>query len=411
MKKLLMGLLAAGLVVAMTVPAMAFDSEFGVYWRTRAYMQENFTGSDTEAKDLQQVDTRTRIFYTAVFSEDFKFVNAFEFNNTWGDTVGGDIGTDGTGIFRIKHSYANFNLGPVNFLIGLQPRVLHRGFVFSDDFAGAAITFKGEGFQIPFIWMKAYEGGTGKDKNDLDVDYYALKPEFTFGSAKITPALTYIYSKNASAWAPLSGNKEVKVWLAGVDADVKLGAGSFWFTGIYEGGDVELVAPAGKTVDVSAYLLALGGAFNMGPADIHGQIFYATGDDTKTADYEQFFIPKGQSYYWAEIMGFGIFDNQASSNSCADQIGNIMAANIGVGFKVSDKLKLTADLWYAALAEDNAKGDDDLGTEIDLVLTYSLMKNLNLDVVAAYLFAGDATYKGANDKDAYEIGTQLSFRF
>ena len=177
MKKLLMGLLAAGLVVAMTVPAMAFDSEFGVYWRTRAYMQKNFTGSDTEAKDVQQVDTRTRLFYTAVFSEDFKFVNAFEFNNTWGDTVGGDIGTDGTGIFRIKHSYANFNLGPVNFLIGLQPRVLHRGFVFSDDFAGAAITFKGEGFQIPFIWMKAYEGGTGNDKNDFDVDYYALKPE------------------------------------------------------------------------------------------------------------------------------------------------------------------------------------------------------------------------------------------
>ena len=411
MKKLLMGLLAAGLVIAMTVPAMAFDSEFGVYWRTRAYMQENFTGSDTEAKDVQQVDTRTRLFYTAVFSEDFKFVNAFEFNNTWGDTVGGDIGTDGTGIFRIKHSYANFNLGPVNFLIGLQPRVLHRGFVFSDDFAGAAITFKGEGFQIPFIWMKAYEGGTGKDKNDFDVDYYALKPEFTFGSAKITPTLTYIYSKDASAWAPLSGNKEVKVWLAGVDADVKLGAGSFWFTGIYEGGDVELVAPAGKSVDVQAYLLALGGTFNMGPADVHGQIFYATGDDRTSEDYEAFFIPKGQSYYWAEIMGFGIFDNQASTGSCADQIGNIMAANIGVGFKVSDSLKLTADLWYAKLAEDNAKGDSDLGTEIDLVLTYSLMKNLNLDVVAAYLFAGDATYKGANDKDAYEIGTRLSFRF
>jgi hypothetical protein len=411
MKKLLMGLLAAGLVIAMTVPAMAFDSEFGVYWRTRAYMQRNFTGSDTEAKDLQQVDTRTRLFYTAVFSEDFKFVNAFEFNNTWGDTVGGDIGTDGTGIFRIKHSYANFNLGPVNFLIGLQPRVLHRGFVFSDDFAGAAITFKGEGFQIPFIWMKAYEGGTGKDKNDFDVDYYALKPEFTFGSAKITPTLTYIYSKNASAWAPLSGNKEIKVWLAGVDADVKLGAGSFWFTGIYEGGDVDLVAPAGKSVDVEAYLLALGGSFNAGPADIHGQVFYATGDDRASEDYEQFFIPKGQSYYWAEIMGFGIFDNQASTGSPADQIGNIMAANIGAGFKVSDKLKLTADLWYAKLAEDNVKGDSDLGTEIDLVMTYSLMKNLNLDVVAAYLFAGDATYKGANDKDAYEIGTQLSFRF
>jgi hypothetical protein len=119
MKKLLTGLLAVGLVLALTLPASAFDSEFGGYWRTRAYMQENFTGSETGAQDVAQVDTRTRLYYTAVFSEDFKFVNKFEWNVTWGDTVGGDFGTDGMGIFRIKNSYANFNLGPVNFLIGL----------------------------------------------------------------------------------------------------------------------------------------------------------------------------------------------------------------------------------------------------------------------------------------------------
>ena len=118
-----------------------------------------------------------------------------------------------------------------------------------------------------------------------------------------------------------------------------------------------------------------------------------------------------QSYYWAEIMGLGIFDNQASTNSPADKISNIMAANIGVGFKFTDKMKLVADLWYAKLVEKNAAGDDELGTEIDVVLTYSLMKNLNLDLVAAYLFTGDATYKGTEDEDAYEIGTQLSFRF
>jgi hypothetical protein len=411
MKKLLTGLLAVGLVLALTLPASAFDSEFGGYWRTRAYMQRDFTGSDTEGKDLQQVDTRTRLFYTAVFSEDFKFVNAFEFNNTWGDTVGGDIGTDGTGIFRIKHSYANFNLGPVNFLIGLQPRVLHRGFVFDDDFAGAAVTFKGSGFSIPFIWMKAYEGGAGKDKNDNDVDYYALKPTFSFGNGSVTPTLAYIYSKDASSWSAMSGNKEVKVWYAGLDADLKFGAGSLWFTGIYEGGDAELVLPAGTTIDVKAYLLALGGSVNAGPADIHGQVFYATGDDTATKDYEAFYVPRGQSYYWAEIMGFGIFDNQASTGSPADQISNILAANIGVGFKASDKMTIALDVWHAKLAEKNAAGDDTLGTEIDLKLTYSLMKNLNLDVVGAYLFAGDATYKGANDKNPVEIGTRLSFSF
>jgi len=50
MKKLLTGFLAAGLVALMVLPAMAFDSEFGGYWRTRAYVQKDFTGSDSGAK-------------------------------------------------------------------------------------------------------------------------------------------------------------------------------------------------------------------------------------------------------------------------------------------------------------------------------------------------------------------------
>ena len=150
MKKILTVLLACGLVLALTLPAAAVDNEFGGYFRTRAYMQKNFSGSDSAAQDYQAVDQRTRLFYTAVFSEDFKFVNQFEFNTTWGDVNnGGGISTDGTNIFRIKNSYANFNLGPVNALVGLQYRVLSRGFLFDDDFAGLALTYKGNNFSIP----------------------------------------------------------------------------------------------------------------------------------------------------------------------------------------------------------------------------------------------------------------------
>ena len=74
MKKLLFLLLTAAIVVVLANPASAFDSEFGGYWRTRAYSQSNFSGTDTGARDLTQVDTRGRLFYTAVFSEDLKFV-------------------------------------------------------------------------------------------------------------------------------------------------------------------------------------------------------------------------------------------------------------------------------------------------------------------------------------------------
>ena len=409
MKKLLTGLLAVGLVLALTLPAMAFDSEFGGFWRTRAYTQQNFTGNDAGTKDLQQVDTRTRLFYTAIFSDDFKFVNKFEFNVGWGDTTGGNIGTDGTTIFRIKNSYGFFNFGPVNVMLGLQPRVINRGFLFDDDYAGAAVTYKGEGFSVPFIWLKAYEGGMGNDRNDNDVDYYALNPTFAIGKSALKPSLVYMYSKDASKWPSTTGNKDLKVYFVGLDADVNFDMGSAWFTGIYEGGDADLIN--GTSVDVKAYLLALGGTVNLGALDIHGRAFYATGDDKTDKDAEAFFVPRGQSYYWAEIMGLGIFDNQASAGSCADKISNIMAANIGVGFKATDTLKFTFDLWHAKLAEDDAKGNDTLGTEIDVRMTYALMKNLNLDLVAAYLFAGDATFTGTNDKDAYELGAMMSFSF
>ena len=78
----------------------------------------------------------------------------------------------------------------------------------------------------------------------------------------------------------------------------------------------------------------------------------ATIRDTKDKA-EAFFIPRGQSYYWAEIMGLGLFDNQWSANSPGDKISNIMAGNLGVGFKATDKLKFTFDVWQAILAEED----------------------------------------------------------
>ncbi|MFA7186525.1 MAG: hypothetical protein WC082_16610, partial [Victivallales bacterium] len=98
MKKLAIFALAAVMVIAFTIPASALENEFGGYWRTRAYMQSNFTGEDqTEAMDRSLVDTRTRLYYTAKINDNLKFVNKLEWNTTWGDTNGGDIGSDGTG--------------------------------------------------------------------------------------------------------------------------------------------------------------------------------------------------------------------------------------------------------------------------------------------------------------------------
>jgi hypothetical protein len=84
-----------------------------------------------------------------------------------------------------------------------------------------------------------------------------------------------------------------------------------------------------------------------------------------------------------------------------------MAFNAGVTLKPMDKITVTADAWYAMLAEDDAMGEDELGLEFDGVLTYALMDNLSADFVLAYLVAGDAV----GDDDVFEGGVRVSLKF
>lgn len=435
MKRFSIIALAALLVVALAMPAAAFENIFGGYWRTRAYTNQNFSGEDqSEDQDLSQIDTRTRLYYTAKFSDDFKFVNKFEMDAVWGGAASGygDIGADGKDV-EVKNTYADFTLGGCwNFKVGVQGYRLARGFIFDDDFAAAAITYTMDNITVPFLYSKAFEGGQGFDANDSDVDYYVLAPSFTFGDIALNPYVVWISSDDPNAWIGTGRTNfdatdgedgvfdELSIYLVGVDIDAKLAGANIWFTGIYEGGTVDFID--GTSTDISAWLAAIGGGYDFGFAAAHGQFFYATGDDASAddTDFEQFFIPEGQSYYWAEIMGLGIIDMQVSNNSPADQIGDIWAANLGADFKPMDDLKISLDLWYAALAEDitiaNADGTTEdvnsLGFEIDLVAKYKLWDNLDLDLVGAYLFAGDATtLNNVNEADPWELGARLSLAF
>jgi len=415
MKKLLVITMAALLVGAFTVPAMAVDHEFGGFWRTRMYNMTDFSGDDSGSMDLQQADTRTRLYYTAVLSDEVKLVNKFEMDATFGDGVRGDIGSDGQN-FEIKQSYADFNLGEINVKLGTQGKCWARGFLFCDDFTGAIVRYVGNDMIIPFIWIKAYEGGMGEDANDYDFDYYGIDPSFTMGDIKLNPFFMYAKSEDASAWSATNSNEAVDVYFLGLSVDYAAEMFSAWFTGIYEGGTVTATDDAtvwgdnaGEDLDVAASLVAAGGSFNLDALSIHAQAFYATGDDdTEDTDLNDYYVPKGRSYYWAEIMGYGLIDNSVSAGSPGDQVSNIMAFNVGVDVPL-DKLTLTVDIWNASLVEDDANGDSDLGTEIDVLAAYQLLDDLKLQVVAAYLSAGDAT--GGGDENPTEVGAQFSLSF
>jgi hypothetical protein len=416
MKKIIAAAAGLMMVGALATTASAVESQFGGYWRTRALTAIDFDGKDSGS--AAYVDTRTRLYYTAVFNENFKFVNKFEWNSTWGDNVGGDIGTDGTGIFRIKNSYADFTTGMARFKVGTQGAVIARGFIFDDDFAGIyAGVNAGDMALLQFVWAKVDEKETSSTKDFVDtgdidgdgdvdeiitvstpqeeVDIYAFLPVLTFSdSLKVTPHFTYANTEGSDS----------DVWWLGTDVDFSADAFSVWGTAIYQGGE------ASATADISAWLLAAGGNVGM----FNAEIIYATGEDLTDPDpdVEAFTGAPGQSYYWSEIMGLGIFDNDASTGAPGNGVTNLMAVKVGVKTKVSDKLTLAGDVWYAQLAEDDANGEDELGVEVDFVATYAIMDNLNLDLVAAYLFAGDATSTdGNNEEDPIEIGARLSLSF
>lgn len=397
MKKILGVMMVAMVWLSLVVPASAVDNEFGGYWRTRAYSRTDFDGADTGTESL--VDTRTRLYYTAKFSDKFKFVNKFEIDNVWGDTDGGKIGADGKDkIFEIKNTYADFSVGDHNFKVGIQPGKIARGFLFDDDFSGITMTCKLDTISLPFMWMKAEEDEDAYDEkitktaaNTSDRDYFAISPVFNLNdSLSLNPYL--LYDKQQGT--------DTALFYIGADINAKIDKVTAWGTFIFETGETENKVTK-VTQDTTAFLVGAGADAGL----VHGQIFYASGNDEDDDDVTAFGLT-GQTYYWSEIMGEGLFDTAEPTGTPGTGVTNIIAANIGCTVKAMDKLTLTGDLWYAQLAEEVA-GEDELGIEIDLKATYSIFDNLKLDVVAAYLIAGDAI----GDEDPMEIGTQLSLSF
>jgi hypothetical protein len=464
MKKFAILALAVLLVAAFTVPASALENEFGGYWRTRFYQMGHFDGEKGDATNYRLVDTRTRLYYTAKINDNLKLVNKFEMDATWGEsqyvapttydvvdaggaTIGtvtvknpqkslyGDPGADGIDV-EIKNTYADFNTGPVNWTVGVQPYVLFRSFYIDNDASGAIARWKVlDNLVLAGSWLKAFEGGPGTGNNE-DVDAYTLSGAFWFSeNISIKPSISYTYSDSINqiyaqgllAEDQVAGTVNTTVAAApygelslltyGFDFDADFDNFGLWATLIGQSGTLD---GTGKDIDISSWLAAVGGNVMLGPVDIHGQAFYTPGDDNPNDRDLDNFVAVNGSYYWSEIMGYGIFDYAVSAGSPGDQLFNIWAVNLGATFKPMDKLSITGDLWYAEHEEDvvfNAgtalqRKENKLGTELDVKVTYQLVEGLNLDLVGAYLWAGDATsLDGKNNEDPYEFGARLSLSF
>jgi hypothetical protein len=303
--------------------------------------------------------------------------------------------------------------------------------------------------------------------NDMDVDVYGVLARIGLGNVTLTPSYYFVHSEAAYLWGGLWGTSglgggsfdNVNIHILGLDVDATFGNFSLAFTTLVDFGSVTLTSTgqgaawlaqtrvlpdnertAEEEVKARGWMMWMSWAYNFGMFDIHGQMLYASGDDQERgiADGKMesnFVLPVGVSWLgWAEIMGGGTFDWQFSLNSPGAQAQNLWFIGIGSTVRPMDKLSVSLDFWYAELVEDrvwfDVDGDvhkeDELGFEVDLHVRYQLIEGLNLDLAAAYLFAGDGTYEktsrrvGGNwpqrfdswyEGDPWELGARLSLSF
>jgi len=223
----------------------------------------------------------------------------------------------------------------------------------------------------------------------------------------------------------------------GIDINIDEEKYLFWFSGAYQFGDARVTdsdnvtgleladifpaGAAGQKVEFDGLTLSLGGSVKPMPVfDMHGEFIYATGEKTSPDDIaglkdkklSRYVVFSSASHPWAEIMGLGMFGNQYSIGSPGDEITNLVAYNLGVTVKPLEKLSVTLDYWHAELEEEDGFGNTELGTELDLKIACEIIKELKLDIVGAYLWAGDATsINGESTEDPYELGVQLTYKF
>lgn len=160
----------------------------------------------------------------------------------------------------------------------------------------------------------------------------------------------------------------------------------------------------------------------------------------------------GPSKTSSEIIGGAIFDTAALPGSYGQDATNfwkgypaptnLWTINAGVAWQVLPKTKLSLGYWYWGTSEDvmaaaeigttliggvprtilvGQKFASDIGHEINFNVTQGIVDGLNLDLVAAYMFTGDAYVNSWNGEfidaanfskdDAWKLGARLQWNF
>jgi hypothetical protein len=203
---------------------------------------------------------------------------------------------------------------------------------------------------------------------------------------------------------------------------------------------------AGVNYFCGPFTFNVGGFYTTGPQDIAASLgSRGAGTGAHTGDIDWFVYPVDTTKYFSEIIGHGILDAYSPQHEDFQWRGapapsNLWTVNLGAAWQLLPSTKASFSYWYFGTSEDVVSGPkragawinqndfltnyfagtigrgdvnfaSDIGHEFNLGITHKIVDGLVLDLVGAYLIAGDAYSMRNDDLDAMELGARLQWTF
>lgn len=426
-KKFLVVAIAAALSAATAVPALALENQFSgaftSFYDISNYNNEGVIGPDSRTANF--FVQRVRLGYTAKADDHVKLVTKFELDyNNWGNSSyttgrnqGGAIGADTVNI-ETKHLYLDLNYPGIGAKIGMMPyNDSFKGLVFDSDMAGVLLSHDYSNASVAAGFFRFNDSNAtftetlGRQTHDmfsLDAKYSPAK-NLSLGAA-------YYYIKDDSTGFTASV-QDVQVHTFGVNAAGTVGPVAL--SGFALGQQGDLNPALFGTDDAKGYAFNLGAKLPLGGGILRSELVYVSGGSNA------FYIPSGAigteggQFYDGEMVILGRDKyNTGVDNGIIFDVNNrnegVMMAAFGYDYTFTDKVSGSANLGFAAIADDagaarNSGGSNYLGTEINAEAYYKLSANVTLGARAGYVFIGDYFADGSDDP--YDVKLIAKYNF
>jgi hypothetical protein len=434
--KTLMSITAAGALCAAATPALAFDNEIHGSYLMKYFVtnyeavgnryifresNNDFTDSRSR-KTSNYFDTRTRFYYSAKASDDLKLVTAFEIDAVFGDRAqqtarngGAALEADSVNL-ETKWVYLDFKIPstPVKITAGIQPiKDKFKGIFFDADVAGInSVTTMGPA-TVGLGYFRAYDSDLFTTSNDNtnargvdNLDIVALSADYNVNKNLRVGGAYYLYNDDRSA-------NTLTVHCFGANFDAKINKLALSGFAAMQQGEVK-----NSDVSISALAFNLAAKHPVGPGTLKVAALYTTGDDgdnnTNTAWQAVNQSPGGanngtngnvnmtNSYNESGMMLLN--RNTSSGGTTTDYhlvqgAGNldqgVILATIGYDATINPKWYAKTNVGAAWVSSNNSqltnlknKGNNFMGTEINLETGYKLYDNLTASVQGAYVILG-----------------------